>query len=282
MFRRAAITGAVTAALTAGALAGAGAASAGAHVLKARAAGGGLGALIPAHAGQPLPTHGGTMQSLNWSGYAVTPSSPVTGVSSTFTVPTAGLVPPGFAATWTGIGGYNSSDLIQAGVSENSLPSNAVFGPQYYPWIEMLPAAETQISGCSGDANCTVNPGDRVSVTITNTSGNTWTISLSDAGHWSWSQSFNYASSRNSAEWILEAPTVVAQTVLANTGTTHFGPPSTYTAGGPTNTIAQGNPTQIVLTPSPVGLVAEATPSALAADGQSFNDCAYTTSCPAP
>lgn len=281
MFRRAVFASAV-AALTAGALAGAGAASAGAQVLKARTAGGGLGALIPAHAGQPLPTQGGTVESLNWSGYAVTPSSPVTSVSSTFTVPTAGLVPPGFAATWTGIGGYGSSDLIQAGVAENSLPGNAVFGPQYYPWVEMLPASESPISGCTGDANCTVRPGDQVSVTITNTTGSTWSISLSDAGHWSWSQSFQYASSRNSAEWILEAPSIVAQTTLANTGTTHFGPTSTYTAGGATNTIAQGNPTEIILTPSPVGGVAEATPSALASDGQSFNDCAYQTSCPAP
>src|SRR6202522_2795298 len=134
----------------------------------------GIGPLIPAK-GSGLPTHGGTADSLNWSGYAVTPTSDgITAVSSTFVVPSAGLVPPGFAATWTGIGGYNTSDLIQAGASEDSLPSNDVFGPQYNAWYEILPASETPISGCTGDANCTVTPGDVISVTISNAGGDNW------------------------------------------------------------------------------------------------------------
>ena len=237
------------------------------------------GVLIPAHKGQVLPLHGGTTASLNWSGYAVTPGSGITAVSSTFVVPAAGLVPPGFAATWAGIGGYNTSDLIQAGTAEQSAPSNPVVGPQYYAWYELLPDSEIQLTGCSGDANCTVTPGDSMSVNISNVSGNTWSIAVADSGKWSWSKNVSYSSSESSAEWILEAPTLVAQTVLAPVGTQHFGPTSTYTAGGATHTIAQGNPTQIDLG---TGVVNEATPSALASDGQSFNDCAYATSCPAP
>jgi hypothetical protein len=239
----------------------------------------GLGALIPAHKGQVLPTHGGTTSSLNWSGYAVTPGSGISAVSSTFTVPSAGLAPPGFAATWTGIGGYNTSDLIQAGTGEDSLPSNPLIGAQYFAWYELLPNSETPLTNCSGDPNCTVTPGDNVSVNISNVSGNTWSISLSDSGKWSWSQDVSYSSSKSSAEWILEAPTLVAQTVLAPVGTVHFGPTSTYTDGSGTHTIAAGNPTQIDLG---TGVVNEATPSALASDGQSFNDCAYALSCPAP
>ena len=238
-----------------------------------------LGVLIPAHKGQVLPLHGGTTSSLNWSGYAVTPGSGITAVSSTFTVPSAGLAPPGFAATWTGIGGYSTSDLIQAGTAEQSLPSNPVLGPQYYAWYELLPNSETQLTNCSGDANCTVTPGDSVSVNISNVSGNTWSISVADSGKWSWSQNVNYSSTESSAEWILEAPTLVAQTILAPVGTVHFGPTSTYTDGGGTHTIAAGNPTLIDLG---TGVVNEATPSALASDGQSFNDCAYALSCPAP
>ena len=239
----------------------------------------GIGPLIPAK-GTVLPAHGGTADSLNWSGYAVTPTSDgITAVSSTFVVPSAGLVPPGFAATWTGIGGFNTSDLIQAGASEDSLPSNDVFGPQYYAWYELLPASETQISGCTGDPNCTVTPGDTISVTISQMSGSTWNVAMTDAGHWSWSQKVSYSSSGSSAEWILEAPTVEAQTLLANVGTANFGPTSTYTQGGTTHTIAHGDPTQIDLSP---GLINEATPSALASDGQSFNDCAYAQSCAAP
>jgi hypothetical protein len=239
----------------------------------------GLGVLIPAHKGQVLPLHGGTTSSLNWSGYAVTPGSGITAVSSTFIVPTAGLAPPGFAATWAGIGGYSTSDLIQAGTAEQSLPANPVLGPQYYAWYELLPNSETQLTNCSGDANCTVTPGDSISVNISDVSGSTWSISVADSGKWSWSQNVSYSSTKSSAEWILEAPTLVAQTILAPVGTVHFGPTSTYTDGGGTHTIAAGNPTQIDLG---TGVVNEATPSALASDGQSFNDCAYALSCPAP
>jgi hypothetical protein len=274
MDRRAVWSGIVAALSVVVVLATAGVAAA--HTQKSLA----IGALVPSHKNELLPKHGGTADSLNWSGYAVTPSSSnITAVTSTFTVPTAGLVPPGFAATWTGIGGYNTSDLIQAGTAEQSLPDNPVLGGQYYAWYELLPDSETQLTDCTGDANCTVTPGDNVTVTISQVSGNTWSIALTDAGHWSWSKDVTYASSESSAEWILEAPTLVAQTILAPVGTTHFGPTSTYTAGGSTHTIAEGDPTQINLSP---GVVNEATPSPLAADGQSFNDCAYAQTCAAP
>jgi hypothetical protein len=277
MCRRFATSGAIATVVALAALIGSTAASAArvhARPINSRA-----GVLIPAHKGQVLPLHGGTTSSLNWSGYAVTPGSGVTAVSSTFTVPTAGLDPPGFAATWAGIGGYNTSDLIQAGVEEQSVPSNPVLGGQYQAWYELLPASETAISNCTGEVSCAVTPGDQVTVDISNVSGNTWSISLTDAGKWSWSKDVTYSSSESSAEWILEAPTLVAQTLLANVGTVGFGPTSTYTAGGTTHTIAAGNPTQIDLG---TGAVNEATPSALASDGQSFNDCAYALSCPTP
>ncbi len=276
MCRKFAGSGMAAAAVLICALATTGTASARIHAHGARD---GIGVLIPAHRGQKLPVHGGTTSSLNWSGYAVTPGSGVTAVDSTFTVPSAGLDPPGFAATWAGIGGYNTSDLIQAGVEEQSVPSNSVLGNQYQAWYELLPASETPISNCTGDSSCTVTPGDKVSVDIHNVSGNTWSISLTDAGKWSWSQNVTYSSSESSAEWILEAPTLVAQTVLANVGTVPFGPTSTYTQGGTTHTIAAGDPTQIDLG---TGVVNEATPSALASDGESFNDCAYALSCPTP
>lgn len=277
--RRAAGSGLTTAIILVAMLTGASAAAARTHATRTHAQRG-SGALIPKTKGERLPTHGGTADSLNWSGYAVTPTGGgITAVSSTFTVPSAGLAPPGFAATWTGIGGYNTSDLIQAGTAEDSAPSNPLLGDQYYAWYELLPASETQITGCTGDANCTVTPGDNITVSIGQVSGDTWSISMTDAGKWSWSQNVTYTSSESSGEWILEAPTLVAQTLLANVGTVHFGPTSTYTAGGVTHTIAEGDPTQIFLSP---GLVNEATPSALASDGQSFNDCAYAQSCAAP
>ena len=139
---------------------------------------------------------GDTADSLNWAGYAVTPGSGITAVSSTFTVPSAGELPLGFSASWAGIGGYSTSDLIQAGVSENSAIGGELLGGQYNAWYEILPASETPISGCSGHVpSCTVNPGDKISVSISNAGGNTWDISLNDAGNWSWSTSVTYASS---------------------------------------------------------------------------------------
>jgi hypothetical protein len=239
-----------------------------------------LGVLVPTNPHDNVEAHNATTDSLNWAGYAVTPGSGVTAVDSTFTVPSAGSVPPGFSATWAGIGGDPSSDLIQAGVSEQSLPSNPLLGDQYYAWYEILPASETQITGCTGDANCTVNPGDSVTVEIHNVSGNTWSINLSDAGHWTYSDTLTYASSESSAEWIQEAPTLVVQTIPAPVGNVQFGPTSTYTVGGTSKTIAAGDPT--VIEESPVGGVNEATTSALAADGQSFDVCVYAQTCAAP
>ncbi len=239
------------------------------------------GALVTSRAGEDLPRHGGTVDSLNWSGYAVTPSSgDITAVTSTFVVPPASLVPPGFAATWTGIGGYSSSDLIQAGISENSLPNNPLLGNQYSAWYELLPASETPLTNCTGNSACPVSPGDKVTVTISQVGSARWSITESDPTEgWTWNKTVTYSSSESSAEWILEAPTLVAQTLLANVGTAHFGPTSTYTAGGSTHTISAGDPTQIDLSP---GVVNEATPSGLAGDGQSFNVCAYAQSCAAP
>jgi hypothetical protein len=240
------------------------------------------GILVRTNTSAALPAHGGTVDSLNWAGYAVTPAQPaITSVTSTFIVPSAGLLPPGFAATWAGIGGYGTSDLIQAGVGEQSLPNLPLVGAQYYPWYEMLPNAEVQLTGCAGDANCTVAPGDSMAVIIQQAGTNLWTIALADTTeHWTWNQSFPYQSSKSSAEWIAEAPSLAAvQTIVAPLSTVPFGPTSTYVEGGTTYTIAQGNPTKIILSP---GLVNEATPSALAADGQSFNVCTYAQTCAAP
>jgi len=240
-----------------------------------------MGVLVPTKHHEKLRLHGGTVNSLNWAGYAVTPGSGVTAVDSTFTVPTAGTVPPGFSATWAGIGGYTTSDLIQAGVSEQSVPSNPLLGTQYYAWYEILPASETQLTGCTGDANCTVNPGDSVTVDIHNVSGTTWSVKVSDEGHWTYSNTLTYPSSESSAEWIQEAPTLVAvQTIPAPVGDVAFSPTSTYTVGGTTKTIADGDPT--LIDESPVGGVNEATTSALAADGQSFDVCVYAQTCTTP
>lgn len=240
------------------------------------------GVLVRTDGRQLLPRHGGSVSSLNWAGYAVTPAAGgITGVNSTFVVPSAELLPSGFAATWTGIGGYSSADLIQAGAAEQSLPSFPFIGDQYYAWYELLPGAETQLTGCTGDSNCTVTPGDHIGVDIHQVRANLWSIGIADANHWTWMKDVSYHSSGSSAEWILEAPSVVAaQTVVAPVGIVGFGATSTYTVGRTTYRLAAGHPTQIDLS---LGGINEATPSAiLSHNGQSFNVCSYSNSCPTP
>ncbi len=228
------------------------------------------------------------VESENWSGYAVTPTGGnVTAVSSTFVVPAAGDDLPGEASTWAGIGGYNTSDLIQAGVAESSFPSLPLLGDQYYAWYELLPASPVQLTGCHGDASCTVTPGDQIAVNIKQNTGasNSWSISETDAGKWTWSDdSISYTSSNSSAEWILESPTLEISPIdLAGVGTVHFGPYSSFTIGqGSPETIAQGKPIAMGMTFLGLGILHEATPSALAPDGQGFNACAYETSCATP
>jgi len=231
--------------------------------------------LIPSRKGEILPATGATVTSLNWGGYAVTaqPSQPITAVASSFTVPAVSPAGVGFAATWAGIGGYNTQDLIQAGVAEQ----NPLLGD--YAWYEILPASETQITGCAGDPNCTVNPGDQVSVDIHQLTAGHWQVDMADAGHWTYSTQLAYTSTNSSAEWILEAPSLAGvQTVLPFMNDTPFGPGNTFSVnGGGAQPIAAGNPDTIQLVG--VGPVAEGQPSALT-NGDTFTACAYSVGCP--
>ena len=72
----------------------------------------------------------------NWSGYAATEGK-YTSVSGTWTVPqVSSNGAPGVGASWVGIGGVNSRDLIQAGTQETDGGSGRV---QYSAWVETLP-----------------------------------------------------------------------------------------------------------------------------------------------
>ncbi|HEX3794101.1 MAG TPA: G1 family glutamic endopeptidase [Acidimicrobiales bacterium] len=255
-----------------------------------------FGLTAPAGAANPaLRIHDASGTTGNWSGYVVSPQGGnVTAVTTTFKVPTGGLVLPGFAATWAGIGGFNGDmDLIQAGAIESSFPSNGLFGPQYFAWYEILPGAAVQLSNCNGDANCTVTPGDTLTVDIHQTATNVWTITMSDLNHWTWTKTdINYTSKHSSAEWILEAPDVsigglptipAVLPPLSGVGVAHFGPLSTYTVGsGRPQTIGSAANTSLAISPLGLGLFNVSTPSALAPDGQGFNVCAYAGSCAAP
>lgn len=211
----------------------------------------------------------GTYLSLNWAGYAVAASN-VTSVSGEFTVPQVELGGPGFVAEWVGIGGYNTQDLIQAGIGQDAyVPGVAV---SYYAWWELLPNAETVIPGKP------VSPGDHVTVTITNTSGSAWTIDMADTTQgWTFQQNVTYNSTKSSAEWIVEAPTlVVAQTIPPRITPTVFDGANKATINGVTQTVGAWNPDTLVV---PTG-----SPSAIDSTGDGFTMCEYDAqlNCPPP
>jgi hypothetical protein len=149
----------------------------------------------------PVPTvvPGDPDVSRNWSGDAAT-GARYTAISGTWTVPhVATSSASGVGATWVGIGGVNSRDLIQAGTQDTGSGDGQ---SHYQAWIEMLPAASQQVA-------LSVAPGDSVTVTITERSvgSGAWHIAITNntSGR-TYQSDVRYRSSESSVEWIEEAP----------------------------------------------------------------------------
>jgi hypothetical protein len=217
--------------------------------------------------------------SINWSGYAV-PGANITAVNGSWIVPLIRNAPPGFSSSWIGIGGYRSNDLIQTGTAS----SGRIEGN--YAWYEMLPDNEQRITGCGGDANCTVRQGDRVSASVTNVGGANWVISMVNAGKWSWSKAVTYQSTLSSAEWVFEAPTlgvrgvpVGLQTLPAYAPHARFLGGGTYRMNGATQPLTASVAKRMIMVDMVAGWYRTATPSLLAGDGH-FTVCAYKRTCP--
>jgi Peptidase A4 family len=173
-------------------------------------------------------------------------------------------------AEWVGIDGGNGGNaLIQAGFNETPDPNdpNNPKGFVIQPWWEILPAAETYITSVS------IQPGDRVTVTIVQVSGTDWRITLTDdtnGGTFTTDQT--YTGPAATAEWILEALTVGGNIApLAP-----FSPAATFSGLGFTGTST--NLQKVVMVASHGGNQV-ATPSALTPNG--FN-VAYGSSAPPP
>lgn len=154
-----------------------------------------------------------TQVATNWSGQ-VEQGTNLSGVSGTWTVPTIAPSPTTkLVATWVGIGGFNNSTLIQTGTVEGT--SRTAVGE--YAWIEMLPnyALTVTLPGTpGGSAADTVAAGDAMHASISETSPNIWNIRLQDLTKgWVYDQSFSYAVTATSAEWITERPTGTGTTL---------------------------------------------------------------------
>jgi len=214
----------------------------------------------PTPVGPVAPAGAGQSQSRNWSGYAATGGT-FTAVSGTWTVPnvSAGSA-PAVDATWVGIGGVTSTDLIQAG-TQATVQSGQV---SYSAWVEMLPQASQNVP-------LNVSAGDSVSVSITQQQDGTWQILIRDATTGdSYQKSVSYSSSRSSAEWVEEAPAAGRRVLLPldNFGTVTFSGATTV-EDGQQRTIEQAGGQAITMSNATGQPLAQ--PSVLGTDGSSFS-----------
>lgn len=195
----------------------------------------------------------------NWSGYIST-NGTFTGVSGSWTIPQIIDNTPGADATWVGIGGVNSQDLIQAGTQATVGRSGRV---SYEAFYETLP-------NISHPLNIQVNPGDSVSVSVNQPSTNNWVISIKDNTTGESTQiNQTYASSLSSVEWIEEAPSTLRSIYpLDNFGMINF-TNATAIENGQSVGIAQTSPQPVTMANQ--FREALATPSDIGNDGASFS-----------
>ena len=160
----------------------------------------------------------------NWSGYGVLGNS--LSAQGTWTVPAVSYAQyPGSpsiekSSTWIGIGALSdittaNSDntLIQLG-AEQDVDSSGV--ASYSVWYEMLPAFQVNLP-----SQYTVSAGDVITAYLLCTANctpnaqQTWSLRMSNSTkNWSWSDTFTYASSLASAEWIQEATSLCSPCVI--------------------------------------------------------------------
>jgi hypothetical protein len=159
----------------------------------------------------------------NWAGYSVAsnladPQPVIIGIKGSWIVPT---VSPSqrsvFSAVWIGIGGWQfDSTLIQTGTEQDSNHYSAM----YSAWYELLPNESVIITTIN------VLPGDEInaSISLINSTTNLWSIEITDVrNEQSFQRNVVYNSSRLSAEWIVERPTLNNRLpVLADFGSVTF------------------------------------------------------------
>jgi hypothetical protein len=116
-------------------------------------------------------------QSLNWSGYVVPSSTPVTYASGEWTVPTVNCTatPNGDASAWVGIGGSGgtSGALLQTGVDTDCVDGTQ----QNVAWFNEVPSSPSYNENFTDFA---ISPGDLVEASVYLSSGGQWTTVVDD------------------------------------------------------------------------------------------------------
>jgi hypothetical protein len=215
-----------------------------------------------------------SVQSTNWSGFAVTgPSGSVSDAKGSWIVPAiqgSCSSTNQYSSFWVGIDGYSSGTVEQTGTDSDC--QGGV--PTYYAWYEFYPHPAFIFSGL------TIHPGDKISADA-HFSGRSFTVTITDTttGQSASKSSRVNSAQRSSAEWIAEAPSSSGGILpLANFGTVSLGTDNTgiastnfATINGATGAIGSfgsANIHQITMVTS--GGATKASPSALSADGTSF------------
>jgi Peptidase A4 family len=151
--------------------------------------------------------------SSNWSGYAVT-GSRFTSVSASWTQPTATCSATAYSSFWVGLDGDTSNTVEQTGTDADCSGRT----PQYYAWYEMYPKYPVNFSN-------PVQPGDKMSASVTTDGRGGFTLTISDATR-SWTRTVTArlkSAKLASAEVIAEAPSSSGGVLpLANFGTVNF------------------------------------------------------------
>src|SRR3989344_6709424 len=112
-----------------------------------------------------VPAHDSNA-AFNWAGY-VADEGVYTGVSGTWIVPhVSNPMGNGADATWVGIGGVGTRDLIQAGTEALPTADGSIL---YAAWFELLPRDSKMVP-------FKVAPGDSVTVSIVEETTNHWLI----------------------------------------------------------------------------------------------------------
>jgi hypothetical protein len=236
-----------------------------------------------AFARAPASALADTVQSANWSGYAVHR----TGVSfhhvqGSWTQPSAVCTrgQSTYSAFWVGLGGYStgSTALEQIGTELDCTVSGRVSSTA---WYELVPSPSRAV-------RITVRPGDRMSASVTVT-GRRVTLRLADATrHETFSKTMTVSTvDTGSAEWIVEAPSACDSNgncqvlPLSNFGRISFSRASATTFSGRTGSISSRlwSTIELVLNQASRGRDsfassssnAGATPSSLSAAGSAFS-----------
>ncbi len=209
----------------------------------------------------PLATS--TSASYNWAGYVASEGS-FSAISATWVVPEV-VASERLAgeATWVGIGGVLSGDLIQAGTQSLTQGGKV----EYEAWFETLPDVSRHVE-------LSVAAGDSITVALTEVATDRWQVLfVNNTTGKQISFTTIYHSSHSSADWVEESPLIVggrgaAFLPLVDFGSVVFRAASAVKDGVATTPASAGA--------TPLSLYSRrgtelASPSVLGEDGASFS-----------